>query len=105
MGHRPSYLLPILTSVALLAAGPDQARRPADEQELRDWLENMVWYHQYTPEEIRAASGLKPDEIEAAMRRFDIRSATRPRRPDGSPLLVLPYPGGRHPRIGFLEGA
>ncbi len=22
-----------------------------------------------------------------------------------APLLVLPYPGGRHPRIGFLEGA
>src|SRR5262249_41132707 len=21
------------------------------------------------------------------------------------PLLVLPYPGGRHPRIGFLDGA
>ncbi len=26
-------------------------------------------------------------------------------RPADAPLLVLPYPGGRHPRIGFLEGA
>ncbi len=29
----------------------------------------------------------------------------RPRRKAGEPLLVRPYPGGRHPRIGFLEGA
>src|SRR5438034_10143039 len=29
----------------------------------------------------------------------------KPKRPAGAPLLVLPYPGGRHPRIGFLEGA
>ena len=30
---------------------------------------------------------------------------TRPQRTADEPLLVLPYPGGRHPRTGFLEGA
>ncbi|MHC4520193.1 MAG: hypothetical protein ACYTAS_16505, partial [Planctomycetota bacterium] len=29
----------------------------------------------------------------------------RAERDANAPLLVLPYPGGRHPRIGFLEGA
>ena len=28
-----------------------------------------------------------------------------PARKAGDPLLVLPYPGGRHPRIGFRDGA
>ena len=105
MGRRSTRLRPILVSAALLVCGADQARRPADDRELRSWLENMVWYHRYTPEEIRSATGLGPDEIAAALERFDIRPATRPRRNPEDRLLVLPYPGGRHPRIGFLEGA
>jgi hypothetical protein len=105
MGYHWSRLVLALASTALLAAGPEGARRPADERELRTWLESMVWYHRYTPAEIRAATGLKGEEIDAALKRFDIRPETRPRRPEGAPLRVLPYPGGRHPRLGFLEGA
>jgi hypothetical protein len=81
------------------------ARRPASEAELRAWLENMVWYHRYTPAEIQASLGLSEDEVAAALRKWDVRPETRPERPARAPLLVLPYPGGRHPRIGFLEGA
>jgi hypothetical protein len=44
-------------------------------------------------------------EIDGALRRFDIRPQTKPKRGADAPLLVLPYPGGRHPRIGFLDGA
>ena len=33
------------------------------------------------------------------------RRGERPARNAGDPLLVLPYPGGRHPRIGFRDGA
>jgi hypothetical protein len=105
MGYRLSYLLTIWLSVSLLVAGADPSRRPADEKERKAWLENMVWFHRYTPDEITAATGLDSEEIHEALRRLDIRPETRPRRPEGSPLLVLPYPGGRHPRIGFLEGA
>lgn len=81
------------------------ARRPANDTELRYWLQNMVWYHHFTPAEITDATGLGDREITAALKRFKIAEATRPRRPANAPLLVLPYPGGRHPRIGFLEGA
>ncbi|MBW3539154.1 MAG: polysaccharide deacetylase family protein [Planctomycetes bacterium] len=99
-----------------IAAGKplDDARRPATDDELRRWLENMVWHHRFTPAEIEAATGLSRDEVTAALARFDIRPDTRPTPPfpplprggkGGSPLLVLPYPGGRHPRIGFRDGA
>jgi hypothetical protein len=37
--------------------------------------------------------------------KFNIRPETRPARKVTGALVVLPYPGGRHPRIGFLEGA
>jgi hypothetical protein len=39
------------------------------------------------------------------LKRFDIRPSNRPKRPADAPLLVLPYPGGRHPRRGFRDGA
>lgn len=80
------------------------ARMPANDGELRDWLQNMVWHHRFTPAEVRAATGLSLQEIEAALHRFDIRADNRPAGTPGR-LRVLPYPGGRHPRLGFLEGA
>jgi len=80
-------------------------RRAKDDADLRYWLENMVWYHAFTNEEITAATGLAENKIEAAKKNFDIRPDNRPRRAEDAPILVLPYPGGRHPRIGFLEGA
>ncbi len=79
--------------------------RPANDEDLDYWLKNMVWYHRFAYEEINAATGLAEDEIAAALKRFDIGSDNRPKRMEELPLLVLPYPGGRHPRIGFLEGA
>jgi len=85
--------------------GNSNARRPGDEEELEYWLENMVWYHGFSTEEVRAATGLSEKEIVAAQEKFDIWPENRPQRDTDAPLLVLPYPGGRHPRIGFLEGA
>jgi prepilin-type processing-associated H-X9-DG protein len=81
------------------------ARRPRNDRELKSWLENMVWYHRFTTEEVRAATGLTEVGIRAAQVKFNIRPDGRPERDAGAPLLVLPYPGGRHPRIGFLAGA
>jgi hypothetical protein len=80
-------------------------RRPATDAELRHWLENMAWHHRYSTGEIVATTGLTADEIAAALKKFDIRPETKPKRAADAPLLVLPYPGGRHPRIGFLDGA
>lgn len=87
------------------AADSKNARPPRDDADLRFWLQNMVWHHRLTPEEIQAATGLSEREIEAARERLDIHPGNRPDRAADAPLLVLPYPGGRHPRIGFLDGA
>ena len=80
-------------------------RPPVSPSDLKYWLGNMVWYHRYAREEITAATGLGPEQIDRALKGFDIRPETRPYKRAGSPLPVLPYPGGRHPRIGFLDGA
>jgi hypothetical protein len=103
---------PAVALIALLAVSPTPAaerdppnfRRPKDDAELRYWLQNMVWHHRFSSDEVAAATGLSAKEITAALKRFDIRPETRPKRRDEA-LLVLPYPGGRHPRIGFLDGA
>lgn len=81
------------------------ARRPDSDAELGYWLRNMVWYHQFSVAEVSEATGLSADEVKAALSRFDIRPDGRPDKGEDDPLLVLPYPGGRHPRIGFLDGA
>lgn len=82
-----------------------EARRPKDDAELKIWLENMVRWHRFTDLEVAAATGLSIQEIESARSRFGLaESIAYPKRP-ADELVVLPYPGGRHPRIGFREGA
>jgi hypothetical protein len=87
------------------AADAANHRRPASDNDLRDWLTNMVGYHRFTLDEVRAATGLDRDEVAAALERLKIAPGEGPRRGPGETLVVLPYPGGRHPRIGFLDGA
>jgi hypothetical protein len=82
-----------------------ESRPPHDDEDLRAWLENMVAAHRFTVSEVQAATGLAPAAISAALKRFRIEAGELPARAPGSPMRVLPYPGGRHPRIGFLEGA
>ena len=95
----------LCSSVAILALSAAGQRPPRDDADLRYWLQNMVWYHRFTPDEITAATGLESEEVSAALRRLGITPDDRPPRPPDAPRLVLPYPGGRHPRIGFLDGA
>jgi hypothetical protein len=64
----------------------------------------MVSYHRFTPAEVEAACGLPPEELESALRHYNV-SRQHPGRPADASLRMLPYPGGRHPRIGFLDGA
>jgi len=91
----------------LIAAArtPDDFRRPNNEDELRYWLENMAVFHRYTLEEIGAATGLTAVEAKAALSRLGLDRKAPPKRKVDDRLVVLPYPGGRHPRIGFLDGA
>src|SRR5262245_13149320 len=106
--RRTVRLLAALAAVSLSVparAEKPNARKPATDAELRYWLDNMVRHHRFSPAEVTAATGLTADEVAAALKKFDIEPGTPPKRPADAPLLVLPYPGGRHPRIGFLEGA
>lgn len=92
-------------AAAQARAADSEARPPRGDADLRYWLQNMVWYHHYTNPEIAEVTGLTDEQIDAALKKFDIRADNRPARAKDAPLLTLPYPGGRHPRIGFLDGA
>lgn len=101
----------VCTSLAVLLVllsgshAADNSRTPRNDDELVYWLTNMVSYHGFSLDEVQQATGLSRDEIQAALRKHNISPEVRPARAADAPLLVLPYPGGRHPRIGFLEGA
>lgn len=82
--------------------GAVEARPAASEAELQYWLENMVRYHGFSVEETAAATGLSPEAVGEKLKAFGIKPESQKGRES---LLVLPWPGGRHPRIGFLEGA
>ena len=77
-------------------------REPADDVELRRWLENLVAHHGFPITDVRQATGLEAGEIESALKRFDIKPFSAPHSPNR--LKVLPFPGGWHPRVGFLDG-
>ena len=81
------------------------ARPAKDDADLRYWLDNALGHHQFTPSEAGAALGLTADEVTAAAARLGVNLGGRPARKAGDPLTVLPYPGGKHPRIGFRDGA
>jgi peptidoglycan/xylan/chitin deacetylase (PgdA/CDA1 family) len=91
---------------ARIAAGKDleSFRRPKSDAELKYWLSNMA-AHDFTPVEMSAATGLTAEEITAASKRLNVSPTRAASEGKNGRLLVLPYPGGRHPRIGFLEGA
>jgi hypothetical protein len=91
----------------LLAANRDgsNARRAKSALELRYWLENALVYHRFAPAEVGAALGRTAEEVAHAVNQLGINPNRRPHWKPGDPLRVLPYPGGRHPRIGFRDGA
>lgn len=93
-----------LLGIHPLNAFDDQHRPARNDAELKLWLENMAWHHRYSNEEMREVTGLTSDELADKLKQFGISDATRPARPNKK-VFVLPYPGGRHPRIGFLDGA
>ena len=82
-----------------------EARRPKNDEALKFWLSNMLGAHGYSIDEVRAATGMSAEEIRAAKLRLGLDEFRRSSGDAKLPLLVLPYPGGRHPRIGFLDGA
>ena len=100
-----SFSLPDVTA----DDAPGEVRKPATQHELETWLRNMVLYHRFSISEIQGTTGLSEAEIRPACKqaKLDLDNPSKaelPPPPNGQ-LTILPYPGGRHPRIGFLEGA
>lgn len=70
----------------------------ATRQDLGYWIANMK-EHGFNEVEKEQATGLRPAELS---RSTDVAA---PLSKIPGAVRLLPYPGGRHPRIGFLEGA
>lgn len=80
------------------------ARPFRDDQDAEYWMRNMVGYHHFSIEEIESATGLPRTRITDLRNKLKESGKLEPHFPDKN-LTMLPYPGGRHPRIGFLDGA
>lgn len=106
LGGRVALLI-LLCGLAAAVRSDDrqEGRRPADDAELQYWLHSALQWHRYSIEETALALAMSPDEILAACQRLSIDPRATPLLPQDRSVVVLPYPGGRHPRIGFLEGA
>ena len=92
----------------VLAGGTNvvsMAEIQATRAEPQFWLENMLVHHRYSWDEAAAVFGWTTDELKAKASDLGVRTDLPAQPPQGGKVRVLPYPGGRHPRIGFLEGA
>lgn len=76
------------------------ARASQTKVEHDAWLDNMIIDHRFTASEVQAATGLDMPRAEAEVRLRALKT-----RDPSNQARVLPYPGGRHPRRGFLDGA
>jgi len=90
----------LLAPLLLLSCAGTPTPPPAPVDETRYWLEDCA-SHGYSQAETAMATGMEAPAVAALQQKYGIRPSPPP--PDR--LLLLPYPGGRHPRIGFLEGA
>ena len=89
--RRSAALAVLLVSCAETPTAP-----PKDDG--RYWLE-VCAAHGYSQVETAMATGREAPEVAR------LSPTIRPPAKPADRLLLLPYPGGRHPRIGFLEGA
>ncbi|MFM7412401.1 MAG: polysaccharide deacetylase family protein [Planctomycetota bacterium] len=78
-------------------------RPPASAEELSYWVSSMG-DHGYSRGHMVAALDLPADQIDAELQRQSRHSGHVAESASGT-IRVLPYPGGRHPRRGFLDGA
>jgi hypothetical protein len=103
MKHLCLALLLLLATVVAAEDANPAGRKPKDDRDLHYWLLNTA-RHGYSDAETAQALDISESDVQAARQRRNIKPSDLPQAKDGQ-LLVLPYPGGRHPRIGFLDGA
>ncbi len=102
-----AYVFCLSVVPALLSAGPVAVDvRPAKSpEELTYWLTNLL-AHQCSTEEIGSVLTLSTLQTKTLVDRIQQSAVSDLLKPvESQALVVLPYPGGRHPRIGFLDGA
>ncbi len=101
----PLLLVTVLAGVSAVDTPRQSVEVLQTRENLDSWLENMYVHHGYAMEEMMQVCGLPREKIAAKIKEAGWRrGAGAPKNADGT-IKVLPYPGGRHPRIGFLEGA
>jgi hypothetical protein len=99
-----SFIAFLLLFTPVLADEPKlTGRRPSSDTDLRYWLQNLA-RHRFSEEEKQAALALSPEQLKEAYQRLKLKPEDRLASPREG-IEILPYPGGRHPRIGFLDGA
>lgn len=76
-----------------------------NHQDKAYWLRNMIVAHRYMDGEIALATGLDLPTIRAVKSELGFLESSGAAFGDVDALRVLPFPGGRHTRIGFLDGA
>ena len=101
---RIALLLSLSATVNTGRAQDSQTRSSNDPELQRSWLQNMAWHHRFTAAEMRQVTGLSEAALEEQLQQLGPRPSQQQLRPQNR-VHVLPYPGGRHPRIGFLDGA
>jgi peptidoglycan/xylan/chitin deacetylase (PgdA/CDA1 family) len=91
----------------LLTARYPQSKKlmlPVEAEETRArlqyWLSSMITDHNYSSDEVALVTGLARTEVERKISEWKV-----PKEPANLGLRIRPYPGGRHPRIEFQEGA
>ena len=95
-----------MTRVQYPAGSKDELYWPVEREQtlehLNFWLANMVQDHHYSVKEVMQVTCLPVNILEERIALLQEASAFPA---EGSRVKILPYPGGRHPRIGFLDGA
>ena len=89
-----------------VAVGTSPAQPPQiDDIPPRQRLEELI-RHGFTTEEMARVLQIPVDQVEPLRKQLGAWPFHElPARHANDPLRILPYPGVRHPRIGFLEGA
>jgi len=104
-GHPPSDpLLSVRFPDSLGTPLALPAEMEATQAQLRYWLENMLGYHRYSWEEAAAVTGFSVEKLKEQSAELGVETRPPSEQFEQS-IRILPYPGGRHPRIGHLEAA
>lgn len=82
-----------------------ESRSPLSEADYQRWL-NIALAHNFTPVEIAKALNKSTSQIKQDIKQLNLTpEKARAMFINNDRYTALPYPGGRHPRIGFLDGA